>query len=183
MSVYVETVRTYWQTYLPRATAQLPNPEAHFRKLAEQISVRVDQIATLLESEASMSPNEPTLPDDYLARVGTLNTMRAQAREMAFEEVLYSMPPESEQDDEELETSSRDRDLLTMQQEEAEVRRRLEMEPGSPEAIEWDRRRPHLIEEVNWMLEDHADLTEAQKREQLAEIMQRQDAARAQLAQ
>lgn len=172
---HVERVRNYWRTYLPQATAQLDDPETHFRELAEQISERTDQIA------ASLSANQPTLPDDYLARVGTLNTMRDQAQEVAYDEILFSNPPEEPEIDEDEETSSRDRDLLTMQHEEAAVARRLEMETGSPDAIDWDRRHPHLAEEVDWMLADHADLTTSQKRAQLAEIMQRQDAARAQL--
>ncbi len=173
---YVEKVRSYWRTYLPQATAQLPDPETHFQDLAEQISERVDQIA------AELSASQPTLPDDYLARVGTLNTMRLQAQEMALDELLFSTPPEPEAD-EDPEPSSRERDLLTMQQEEAAVARRLEMEPGSPEAIEWDRRWPHLVEEVTWMLGNHDDLTTSQRRAQLAEIIQRQDVARAALQQ
>ncbi|WP_280404558.1 hypothetical protein [Nocardia brasiliensis] len=167
----IDQVRTYYSTYLPQTTEALEDPETHFQQLAEQISERVEQISTRLEADAT------TPGQDYLERVGTLNTVRAQALEAALAELLYSTPPEVEDDPE---PSPTERDLLVMQQEERAVEQRLEMEPGSPEAIEWDRRYPHLVEEVNWVLADHEELTDQQKREQLAQILERQDAARAQ---
>lgn len=166
----IDQVRTYYSTYLPQTTAALSDPEAHFRELADQISQRVEQISTRLEAEA-LTPGQ-----DYLERVGTLNTLRAQAMESALAELLYSTEPETEDDPEPNRT---DRDLLVMQQEERAVDQRLEMEPGSPEATEWDHRYPHLVEEVNWMLADHEGVTDPQKREQLVQILQRQDEARA----
>ncbi|WP_446225053.1 hypothetical protein ACTWPB_08045 [Nocardia sp. IBHARD005] len=165
----IDQVRTYYTTYLPRTTQALEDPQTHFQQLAEQISERVEQISTQLETEA-ITPGQ-----DYLERAGTLNTVRAQATEMALAELLYSMPQENQDDPEPTRT---ERDLLVMQQEEQAVEQRLEMESGSPEAIEWDRRYPHLVEEVHWMLSDHDDLTAEQKREQLALILERQDAAR-----
>ncbi|MGV9679194.1 hypothetical protein ACWDSJ_28265 [Nocardia sp. NPDC003482] len=165
----IDQVRTYYSTYLPQATAALEDPETHFRELAERISERVAQISTQLEADA-ITPGQ-----DYLERVGTLTTVRAQALEAALAELLYSMPPESQDDPE---PSATERDLLVMRQEERAVEQRLEMEPGSPEATEWDRRYPHLVEEVTWLLADHEGLTEQQKREQLAQILARQDAAR-----
>ncbi|WP_040742198.1 hypothetical protein [Nocardia tenerifensis] len=166
----IDQVRTYYSTQLPHTTAALEDPESHFQQLAEQISQRVEQIVTRLAAEAT------TPGQDFLERVGTLNTVRAQALEAALAELLYVMPPEIEDDPA---PSATERDLLVMQQEERAVDQRMDMEPGSPEAIEWDRRYPHLVEEVNWMLADHEELTEAQKREQLAQILERQDAARA----
>ncbi|WP_278262828.1 hypothetical protein [Nocardia sp. AG03] len=165
----IDKVRTYFTTYLPRTTQLLKDPQTHFQQLADQISQRIEQISTHLETDA-ITPGQ-----DYLQRVGTLNTVRAQATEMALAELLYSMPPENQDDPE---PSRTERDLLVMQQEERAVEQRLEMEPGSLEASEWDRRYPHLVEEVHWMLSDHDELTAQQKREQLALILERQDAAR-----
>ncbi|MBF6485303.1 hypothetical protein IU431_14270 [Nocardia otitidiscaviarum] len=170
----IDQVRTYYSTYLPQTTAALDDPETHFQQLAEQISERVQQVSIQLEAEA-ITPGQ-----DYLERVGTLNTVRSQALEMALAELLYSTAPEVEDDPE---PSQTERDLLEMQQEERAVEQRLEMEPGSPEATEWDRRYPHLVEEVAWTLADHDELTTEQKREQLAQILQRQDEARARLQQ
>ncbi|BAD60632.1 hypothetical protein PNF1_1070 (plasmid) [Nocardia farcinica IFM 10152] len=171
-AMIIDQVRTYYSTYLPQTTASLDDPEEFFQELSDQISQRVEQITAQLETNAIV-PGQ-----DYLERVGTLNTLRAQALESALAELLYSTPPEVDEDPE---PSQTERDLLVMQQEERAVDQRLEMAPGSPEAIEWDRRYPHLVEEVTWMLTDHGELTVEQKREQLAQIMHRQDEARARL--
>ncbi|MBF6223502.1 hypothetical protein IU479_36185, partial [Nocardia abscessus] len=60
--------------------------------------------------------------------VGTLNTLRAQALESALAELLYSTPPEVDEDPE---PSQTERDLLVMQQEERAVDQRLEMAPAA----------------------------------------------------
>ena len=169
MTTYVDRVREYYLTYLPRASTELSDPAAHFQELADRISHRVEQVETRLQAEAA------TPGQDYLERMGTLHAVRAQALELALDELLYSIPPEADQTPA---TSARDAGLLVMRQEEQAIQDRLEIPNGSREAQEWDRRYPHLLEELAWLQTEHGDLTTEEKRQQLAAILDRQEQAR-----
>lgn len=167
--IYLEAVRVYYQDYLPNRAAALSDPEAHYRQLAEQISEQVAQVSAQIEAKTA-EPGE-----DYLTRFGKLNTARAQAEELALHDLLYSIPPET---DEDVPASSRDQSLLVMREEENAIAQRLQMEERTPEAHSWDQRYPHLVEEVRWLQSDHEGVTEQQKKEQLERILAVQDAAR-----
>lgn len=170
--IYLEQVRTYFRNYLPSRVATLEDPESYFAELAEAIAEQVATVSTQLEVTSRL-PEE-----SYLQRVGRLNAVRAQAQELALTEILYSIPTETSESDDV--SNARDVELATATAESNEVDRRLEMEEESAEAIDWDRRFPHLIEEVRWMQSDHGNLSEEEKRAQLQAIFAAQDAARPQ---
>jgi hypothetical protein len=168
---YLERIRTYYQEFLPTHVAELEDPEGLYLELAERISDQVAELSAQIEA-ASIAPGQT-----YVQRMGSLNVARVQAEEIAFNEILYSTPPETPEAPET--GNSRDVDLAILNRESAAVDQRLEMEDGSAEAMAWDAQYPHLFEEVVWMRSDHDGLSEEQKRAQLRAIFAAQDAARA----
>lgn len=168
--IYLERIRTYYQDFLPIQAAELEDPEGFYLELAERISDQVAELSAQIEA-ASIVPGET-----YVRRMGSLNVARVQAEEIAFNEILYSTPPETPEAGET--SNSRDVDLAALTRESAAVDQRLEMEDGSAEAMAWDAQYPHLFEEVVWMRSDHEGLSEEQKRAQLQAIFAAQDAAR-----
>jgi hypothetical protein len=77
----------YWTTYLPARTAALPNREAFFTELGDEIQEMV------LSMEDDLAG--PDVPDEeFLAKVGRLRYGRMRAEEMALAEMVYSQTPE-----------------------------------------------------------------------------------------
>jgi hypothetical protein len=77
----------YWTTYLPARTATLPDQEAFFTGLGEEIE---DMVLSLEDDLAG-----PDIPaEEYLAKVGRLRNARMRAEEMALAELIYSQTPE-----------------------------------------------------------------------------------------
>ncbi len=111
--IYTETVRRYFTEHRPLATEALGTPqetEDFFRRLGAQIEEQVQQ------SEDQIAGPAPA-GETYLQHVGRLRMARAQAQEIALADLLYSTPPEN--DDEE-EISPRGQQLLQMRREIAE---------------------------------------------------------------
>lgn len=106
-AIFTETVRRYYTEHRPLATQALGNPqetEAFFRSLGEQIEEQVQQ------GEDQIAGTDPA-GETYLQKVGRLRMARAQATEIALADLLYSTPPETDDEDE---TSTRGQELLQM---------------------------------------------------------------------
>ncbi|TFH68132.1 TnpV protein [Cellulomonas sp. HD19AZ1] len=89
MSAYERTARTWWQQARPNELLVMQEPEAFFRDLSQQIESRVSALTIELAG-----PDEPG--EDYLAKVGRLNRAQTAAQEMALDELVFSIGPESE---------------------------------------------------------------------------------------
>ncbi len=115
--IYTETVRRYYTEHRPLAMEALGSPqetEDFFRQLGAQIEEQVQQ------SEDQIAGPAPE-GETYLQHVGRLRMARAQAQEIALADLLYSTPPED--DDEE--TSPRGQQLLRLHREMIEERAQL----------------------------------------------------------
>jgi len=115
--IYTETVRRYFTEHRPLATEALGTPqetEDFFRRLGAQIEEQVQQ------SEDQIAGPAPA-GETYLQHVGRLRMARAQAQEIALADLLYSTPPEN--DDEEI--TPRGQQLLQMRRESAQENARL----------------------------------------------------------
>lgn len=89
MSGYAEIARTWWQEQRPAELASMDDPKAFFRDLQEQIEARVTELSSSLAG-----PDTPG--EEYLEKVGRLNSARSQAQEMALDEMVFSIGPESD---------------------------------------------------------------------------------------
>ncbi len=115
--IYTETVRRYFTEHRPLATEALGTPqetEDFFRQLGAQIEEQVQQNEDQIAGPAPVG-------ETYLQHVGRLRMARAQAQEIALADLLYSTPPEN--DDEEI--SPRGQQLLQMGREIAEENAQL----------------------------------------------------------
>ena len=115
--IYTETVRRYYTEHRPLAMEALGTPqetEDFFRYLGALIEEQVQQ------SEDQIAGPAP-VGETYLQHVGRLRMARAQAQEIALADLLYSTPPEN--DDEEI--SPRGQQLLQMGREIAEENAQL----------------------------------------------------------
>jgi len=139
--IYTETVRRYYTEHRPLAMEALGNPqetEDFFRQLGAQIEEQVQQ------SEDQIAGPSP-VGETYLQHVGRLRMARLQAQEIALADLLYSTPPET--DDEEEGFSPRSRELMQMtreihatraqlieqlDQEEMDAQRRQHLAPRGP---------------------------------------------------
>jgi len=116
--IYTETVRRYFTEHRPLATEALGTPqemEDFFRYLGAQIEEQVQQSEDQIVGPAPVG-------ETYLQHVGRLRMARAQAQEIALADLLYSTPPET--DDEE-DSSLRGRELLQMTRESIQENARL----------------------------------------------------------
>jgi len=107
--IYTETVRRYFTEHRPLATEALGTPqetEDFFRQLGAQIEEQVQQGEDQIAGRAPVG-------ETYLQHVGRLRMARAQAQEIALADLLYSTPPEN--DDEEI--SPRGQQLLQIRRE------------------------------------------------------------------
>jgi len=116
--IYTETVRRYFTEHRPLAMEALGTPqetEDFFRQLGAQIEEQVQQ------SEDQIAGPAP-VGETYLQHVGRMRMARSQAQEIALADLLYSTPPET--DDEE-DSSLRGRELLQMTRESIQENARL----------------------------------------------------------
>jgi hypothetical protein len=116
--IYTEMVRRYYMQHRPLATEELGNPqetEDFFRSLGAQIEEQVQH------GEDKIAGADPA-GETYLQKVGRLRMARAQAAEIALADLLYSTPPEN--DDEE-EISEQGHQLLQLRREMNEANARL----------------------------------------------------------
>ncbi len=105
--IYTETVRRYFTEHRPLATEALGTPqetEDYFRYLGALIEEQVQQ------SEDQIAGPAP-VGETYLQHVGRLRMARVQAQEIALADLLYSTPPEDDDNDE---ISPRQQQLLQM---------------------------------------------------------------------
>ena len=87
MNRYGLIAQRYWTTYLPARTAALPDPQAFFTDLGEEIE---DMVLGLEDDLAGPD----ILGEEFLAKVGRLRNARMRAEEMALAELIYSQTPE-----------------------------------------------------------------------------------------
>jgi hypothetical protein len=109
--IYTEMVRRYYTEHRPMATEALgtpPETEDFFRHLGAQIEEQVQQ------GEDQIAGTAP-VGETYLQHVGRLRMARAQAQEIALADLLYSTPPED--DDEEEGFSPEYRELMQLTRE------------------------------------------------------------------
>ena len=88
MNRYGSQAQKHWQKYLPNRYKALPDPEAFFSDLGEQVSERVHELEEVLAGE-----NRPG--EDFMVRVGRRNMARLNAESQALQE-LALLPEEDE---------------------------------------------------------------------------------------
>jgi len=93
MSRYVTLARSWWEQARPGELSSMNDPATFFSTLARQIETRIVDLSADLAG--------PDLAGEtYLEKVGRLNAARAQAQEMALDELVYSIGPEEEPEEE-----------------------------------------------------------------------------------
>ncbi|MGH3625419.1 MAG: hypothetical protein ACRDQ5_27165 [Sciscionella sp.] len=93
MNHYGQQAKTHWSRFLPTRYSQIPDPEAFFTILGEEVGQEIDQLADLLAGEDP--PGE-----DYRDKQGRLTAARQQAREKVLgERVLCPAEPGSVRDE------------------------------------------------------------------------------------
>lgn len=109
---YVQRVRRYYRDYRPVATVELgtdSEAEDFFRSLARQIE---DQV-----QDAEIPIAGPDVAGEtYLEKVGRLNMARLQAEELVLADLLYSSPPEEEDENEGIDPDRLERFQLRQEQ-------------------------------------------------------------------
>ncbi|MBO1756867.1 hypothetical protein [Allobranchiibius sp. CTAmp26] len=93
MNEYGVTAQKHWRTFLPSQYAQLSDPSRFFSDLGTQATAQETAIVAQLQAQHRGELNSL----DYLARVGRINAMRGQAREMVLAELLPT-PVENQTD-------------------------------------------------------------------------------------
>jgi hypothetical protein len=85
MNRFGRAAQMHWQQHLPSRYAQVPNPEAFFSTLGDQIESEVQDLA------ATLAGPDPA-GEDYLTKVGRLNAARQQAEEAVLSEQAFLSP-------------------------------------------------------------------------------------------
>lgn len=83
---YGAQARAHWTQWRPTQLAQIPDPEAFFTELGEQVELQVDQLASDLAGQDV--PGET-----YLAKVGRLRMARFDAEAQILRDLVL-LPPE-----------------------------------------------------------------------------------------
>lgn len=94
MSLYERKIRTYYETYLPSRVKAMPDPETFYRRQAAEVARQIRVLETPL-----VGKDDPG--EEFLGKVGRLQTARRQAEEKILGEVLYSLTPEPGTEDRE----------------------------------------------------------------------------------
>lgn len=87
MNPYGKRAQAFWETYRPQATAALPDPEAFFTAIGEEVAAQIEEDA--LDFQEKGTPGQGV--HDVL---GSLNTARYRAREKAMQELVYDREKE-----------------------------------------------------------------------------------------
>lgn len=104
MSTYETVARQWWAQQRPAELSLMDDPETFFSTLAAQIEGRIAELQPQIAG--------PDLPGEaYLAKAGRLNAAQAQAREIALDELVWSLGPESPEQEE---PSVQGRDILEL---------------------------------------------------------------------
>jgi hypothetical protein len=88
MNQYGQMAMRHWRKYRPEQFRQIQDPDTFFTNLGEQISAEITELAAELEGT-------PPDGENFLQRVGRLNTARLNAQEQVLRETL----PEAQQED------------------------------------------------------------------------------------
>ncbi len=89
MNQYGTLAWSHWEKFRPRELSQMSDPPRFFTNLGQQIEQRI------VELEESLEQAYPA-QEDYEARIGQLNQIRADAKDQALRETL----PEAEDEQE-----------------------------------------------------------------------------------
>lgn len=88
MNQYGQQARTYYQTYLPGRVAQLPDPEAFFEALGQEISEQVAQVW------AEMAAQDQPRGETFTQKLGREQNARRRAEELVMQDLVYGLEPE-----------------------------------------------------------------------------------------
>lgn len=91
MNRYGQLARQHWMRWLPSRYAGLSDPQGFFTGLGEQVQAAIVDVEQGLEARADLAGL------DYLDRLGRLNAIRAQARELVLTEMVYLAAEESDE--------------------------------------------------------------------------------------
>ena len=102
MDPYGLRAMNYVREHCPARFAAIPNPVSYFYDLGEQLRSAV--LAAEEAAETTSAATAPESPEAWLDRLGRANMARLMAEEAVFSEMVYSaMPPETDQDEDDLE--------------------------------------------------------------------------------
>jgi len=87
MNQYGAQAQRHWQTHLLARYTAIPDPEAYFRQLGDQIA---EQVAQLARTIAGPDP----LHESYLQKVGRLNMARLEAEDQILRQMLPAPEPD-----------------------------------------------------------------------------------------
>ena len=88
---YSAIAKKHWTRTDPARVAAIPDSEAFFRELGEQVESQVQELAQTLAG-----PDQPG--EEYLQKVGRLNMARLQAEERVLSDLVWiSGPQQSEE--------------------------------------------------------------------------------------
>jgi hypothetical protein len=101
MNHYGAQAQQHWREWLPTRYSQIPDPTTFFTQLGLRVAEEVSEL-----SQQLAGPDTPG--EDYLQKVGRLNSARMRAEEIVLrEEVLLEpepeLTPQLEQDDQDSE--------------------------------------------------------------------------------
>jgi hypothetical protein len=88
MNRWGRKAREHWQQHRPGQYGQIPDPQAFFTRLGEDVSAEINSLALALAGDDR--PGE-----GYLDKVGRLRTARLTAQEHVLREML--LPAEADQ--------------------------------------------------------------------------------------
>ena len=90
MNRYGRLAMSHWQRFDPDRFATIPNPEAYFSTLGQEVEDRIQELARAL-----VGPDPPG--ESYLEKVGRLNMARLQAEEQVLAELVLITSPAREE--------------------------------------------------------------------------------------
>ena len=88
MNRYGVEAQAYWQRFLPQRYAAIPDPQAHFTALGEQIEQQVGDLWDEL-----VKKDQAPAGESHLERVGRLQQLKENAERIVFDDVVR-LPPE-----------------------------------------------------------------------------------------
>ena len=84
MNMYGERARDFMRLHSPTRLSTIPDPQAFFTSLGEEIASQVEEL-----EEALAGPAPPE--EGYVERMGRLGMARLMAEERVLSELVYSM--------------------------------------------------------------------------------------------
>lgn len=81
MNRYGAQAMAHWSRTMPQRLQELPDPEAYFTQLGEDVSQAIEELARRLAGE-------PPEQENYLQRLQRLNTARAEAESRVLLEMV-----------------------------------------------------------------------------------------------